>query len=54
MNIIIIRDEIIQDLTFNMNLNPMAYNHIDILSLLHLPNSLNEAINLEKWAFVLK
>jgi hypothetical protein len=45
MNIIIIRDEIIQDLTFNMNLNPMAYNHIDILSLLHLPNSLNEAIN---------
>lgn len=44
MNLIDTRDEIIKDLTFNMNLNPMANNHINLSALLNSKNTLSEAI----------
>lgn len=45
MNLLDIRDEIIKDLTFNMNLNPMMNNHIQLISLLNSPNTFKEGID---------
>lgn len=44
MNLIDMRDEIIKDLTFNMNLNPMTNNHIQLSALLNSSNTFNEGI----------
>jgi HrpA-like RNA helicase len=46
MKLIEIRDEIIKDLTFNMNLNPMTNNHINLSALLNSSNTFNEAIEM--------
>lgn len=44
MKLIEVRDEIIKDLAFNMNLNPMTNNHIKLPILLNSPNTFYEAI----------
>jgi HrpA-like RNA helicase len=41
MNLIDIRDEIIKDFAFNMNLNPMHNNHINLFSLINTYNKNN-------------
>lgn len=41
MNLIEIRDEIIKDLVFNINLNPMTNNHINLYKLLNTYNTNN-------------
>ena len=41
MNLIDIRDEIIKDLVFNMNLNPMVNNHINLYNLINTYNDNN-------------
>ena len=46
MKLIEIRDEIIKDLTFNMNLNPMTNNHINLSALLNSSNTFNEAVEM--------
>ena len=46
MKLIEIRDEIIKDLTFNMNLNPMTNNHKNLSALLNSSNTFNEAIEM--------
>ena len=38
--------EIIKDLTFNMNLNPMTNNHINLSALLNSSNTFNEAVEM--------
>ena len=46
MKLIEVRDEIIKDFAFNMNLNPMANNHIKLPILLKSPNTFYEAIEI--------
>ncbi len=53
MNLIDVRDEIIKDFAFNMNLNPMENNDINIYSLLNsddkfLQDGINEIIKIKK------
>lgn len=56
LNLIDIRDEIIKDFAFNMNLNPMLNNHINLFSLINTYNknnnlfseTINEIINIKK------